>query len=268
MGVLLFLFLFMMTPAKTSQTDIIEGYKTTVSLAASPAVFMHYVTNIRLQTETAKKQEIETNDELSKITDGLFGALPVNIEIAPVSYPPGIVPVQSYINGWGAYNVNSRHLGADFSPNEKGLNEETIPVYSAMDGKYSGVSTNYMGEVSFVTQELSNAGINASNVTLVYAHLQKDSLPKATADVKSGQTVGNMGTTGGVARHLHLELWVKVNEVWRIYNPYSAIYEKKPLAELPYLFSSSADPFTGIRSVDWQMHKPQNSNSGTGGTSV
>ena len=177
----------------------------------------------------AKNFEVMTGHEISTITteEGL-----TRIKTAPVTPVPGAnpvwpigLPIKSYKRISSQYGMRMHpikhqrlmHWGVDFSA------DTGHPVVSTIDGKVSQKFENGYGNTVTITN---------STTSVKYAHLSSFAGVPDGTDVKVGEIVGKVGSTGASTKpHLHYE--VKIHGQSR--DPLITYTETVPT--LPELFS-------------------------------
>jgi murein DD-endopeptidase MepM/ murein hydrolase activator NlpD len=148
--------------------------------------------------------------------------------VTSVFYPPKkavsiILPemvwptdVKEVVSGYGYRKpscpaCSSDHKGADFTPG-KGT-----PVYAALDGIVSRIEYSGGFGMHVYIDHIAVINDKAEKWQTVYAHLQKDSVPKDILVgniIEAGTIIGAVGNTGtSTGPHLHFEILVEGENV-------------------------------------------------------
>ncbi|MFH1236203.1 MAG: peptidoglycan DD-metalloendopeptidase family protein [Parcubacteria group bacterium] len=129
--------------------------------------------------------------------------------------------------GWGCYTTPFFHEGLDYRQPEGGMS-----IYAAISGQVELVN-NVPGQTC--SPSFGNyVKITSGNYQVIHAHMVQNSFVVTNGEyVVAGQYLGQLGNSGytltlvdgewvcgqGGGYHLHLELRVKINNVWTAVNP-------------------------------------------------
>lgn len=135
------------------------------------------------------RKEVEDEDNYSLS----YNAKQDNGALAEVKQMHLMNPVEGYVTD--PYDVKKEHYGIDIAA------KQDAPVKSVLDGKV--ISSAYTLETGYVIEVQ-----HADNLVSIYKH-NAHLLKKAGDNVKAGEVIAMVGSTGELSTgpHLHLELW-------------------------------------------------------------
>jgi len=124
----------------------------------------------------------------------------------------------TYPSNWAGYYYketlgysSGRHTGVDYN---RGVNDRGDAVYAIASGVVADTRNN--GQVSgfgnaiIIKTEGTPNGISGNNLYHRYLHLDRRLVSRGQKVVK-GQRIGDLGSTGTQAPHLHLDTWTDRN---------------------------------------------------------
>lgn len=254
--IMVLLLIFSFLPTSVSAEEIVIGYTDTRSFAKSKVEIKSYISELKVAEGVS--QNVEDNAGSDDINSGLwFPILKKGSDSGPSDYLT-VLEEATVTGDWGEYSQSagevitsgldpdrvvgsvSTHLANDIAPIGGSSPSEDIWIVAPVDGI---IVTSTLATKSFDTFIEGSFGnyivIQSGDYYTLLAHLDgregKWLNLKEGSTVEKGQIVGNMGSTGhSTGRHLHIEVYTKVEGVKRYYNPTDLFGHKKSVSECNY----------------------------------